>query len=505
MTAIASRIGLIAGVLALAACGGSDSSPIGVNNVSPTGSVGGLILDAATMGPIAGVPVIVIAGGKILPSADGAATDAAGRFAIEGVPAGDLIVQIAPKAGYQQVTIEGALANAAGDFPLANSTLSVGPIALIPLSAADAPFKVQLINPDGSPGASVKAHLRTQAAWVDLSTGSPQGRGFAVAEATSDNAGILRFSGIPDFLKIAGIVGAVSDTVQIILPPLDTNKDGLADFFGKEQSFSVTKLSGAMPTIVLSSAAPNAVQVIASNIAALMGKTGNRVLGSTSGPLFVAFNCAIEPKSVEVTLYDELGKPVASAPDKTASGHLLTVTMKGLLGAAEYNINVRVFCNVSGTLLEGVFGAPIFTPAPAGAKLTATLKRSDAKNPNRVSVGFNEPIGLGSGAGPNLTGQNAVLYFDADLNGSGIKGDFPGERGATSTNIQLSIDEAQPPGKAGLSGLSTRWYFELPQDSMGTPIPGGTAFDLLFTRTANVVQRGDGAAVPDLVNLSVPN
>ncbi len=499
---------MLALALALAGCGDSDSgSPIGVNNVSPTGSVGGIVLDASTLKPMQGVPVTVIAGARILPSAENPAqTDAEGRFSIDGIPTGDLIVQISPKANHQPVAIEATLINAAGEFPLANSTLSLGPLALIPLATADSAFKVQLINPDGSPAASVKAHLRTAAAWVDLATGLPTGRGTAVAEAQSDNTGLIRFTGMPDFLKIASLVGSggVSDSVRVVLPPLDTNKDGVADFFGKEVTFSVTKQGAAVPQVILTSATPGALTIVASNIAGLMGKDGNWVLGSVSGPLFIAFNWPIDQKLTELSLFDEQGKAVPSAPTKTVTGNLMTINFQGLVGGSEYNLNLRTFALVEGTLLEGSFGSPLFTPTAAGAKVTATLKRGGAANPNRVFVTFSEPIGTGN-AGQSLAGANAVLYFDADLNGGGTKGDAPGERGAETSNITLTIDEADPPGTCARSGLSKYWYYDLPLDPSNNPLAAGTAFDLLFTRTNVVVRRADGSSVPDLLNLSVPN
>jgi hypothetical protein len=494
---------------ALFACGDSgDEAPIGVNNVSPMGSVGGIVLDASTLKPLQGVPVTVVSGAKLFPSAESPAlTDVEGRFSIENVPAGDLIVQIAPKANHQPATIESGISNAAGEFPLANATLSIGPIALIPLATADSAFKVQLINPDGSPAASVKAHLRTGVAWVDMTSGTPQGRGVAVAEAQSDNGGLLRFSGMPDFVKIASLVGtgAIADTVRVVLPPLDLNKDGVADFFGKETAFQVTKQTGAIPQIVLTSAAPGVLHIVASNIARFTGGQGNRVLGSVSGPLFLAFNWPIDPKLTELALFDELGKPVPSAPTKAVSGNLMTVNFQGLVGGNEYNLNIRTFANVEGTLLEGNFGSPFFTPTAAGAKVTATLKRGGTANPNRVLVTFSEPIGIGGLSMDNLDGLNAVLYFDADLNGSTTKGDAPGERGANSTNIAMVIDEVDPPGTCARSALSKYWHFEIPLDSTSVPLPGGTAFDMVFSRTAEVVRRADGSSVPDLLNLSVPN
>jgi len=486
---------------------GSEEGPIGINNVTPGGSVGGIILNAVDMKPMEGVSVSVVAGAKLLP-ANPALTDTTGRFSIEGVPSGDIILQIVPKNTHLPINIEATLPNAAGEYPLGNATLSIGPVALLPVASSDGAFKVQLVAGDGSPAPSVKCMLRTALSWIDLASGSPTGKGVAEVEAASDNSGIVRFAGMPDLMKIAGLAGAgsnVSDVVRVVVPPYDSNKDGAYDFFGKEQAFNVSKVGSAIPTILLTSAAPGALQITASNIAALMGKTGNRVLPSTSGALFVAFNWPIDQARTEITIFDEQGKAVISAPTKTVSGALLTVNFTGLAAGSEYNIGIRTFATVEGTQVDGTFGAPVFTPVPSGAKVQVALKRETKPTSSRITVTFSEPIGLATPANPHLVGGNAVLYFDFDINGSGTKGDAPGERGASSSGYGLFMDEAQPPGPAGKSGLGKYWYLDLPNDNMGNPVPAGTAIDFMFSRSSQIVQRADGTSVADIVGVAVPN
>jgi hypothetical protein len=481
-------------------CGSGDDSPIGVNNVSPHGSVGGLIVDATTQKTMQGVTVSIIAGGKIYPDKP-VETDGSGYFAINDVPSGELLLRVVPKAGYQAVTIEATLPNSAGEFPLANATLSLGPIGLVPTVAADSGFKVLLIKPDGTPpNPPISAFLRTQIAWIDFNTGTPAARGITVSEAKSDNNGLVRFGDMPDFSRLVGLIGAggVTDAVRVSVPPVDANKDGVAEFLGKEQSFSATKLAGSIPTIVLSTAA-GPLNVVASNIAGFMGKAGNRVLPGASGPLYLVFNWPIVDKLTDLGLYDEQGKPVASAPTKSISGNVMTINFQGLNTAAEYNLNIRTFGDVEGTLIEGQVASPIFTPV--GAKVQATLKR-DAKNTNRILVTFSEPIGTGV-AGQALSG---VLFFDFDINGGGTKGDAPGERNSISSTYNLAIEEVDPPGQVSRSGLSTVFSFDLPMDSANNPIPAGTYVDFLFSRTAGTVaERPDGTLVPDLPNQTIPN
>ncbi len=74
-----------------------------------------------------------------------------------------------------------------------------------------------------------------------------------------------------------------------------------------------------------------------------------------------------------------------------------------------------------------------------------------------------------------------MLWFVADLNGSGAVGDYPGERGNPSCNggIPFYAEEPDPPGPVGLSGFTTRWHFPIPQVSTG-PLGPGTGFDIAF-------------------------
>jgi hypothetical protein len=480
-------------------CGGSSDSPIGVNNVSPHGSLGGLVVDAVTQKAMQGVALSVIAGGRTYPDKP-VETDATGYFAISDVPSGDLIVRVVPKGGYQAVTIEANLPNAAGEFPLANATLSLGPIGLVPTVAADAGFKVLLIKPDGTPpNPPINAYLRSQVAWVDFSSGSASARGVVVSEAKSDNSGIVRFGDMPDFGRLSGLIGAggVTDAVRVSVPPVDANRDGIAEFLGKEQAFNVTKLAGSIPTIVLATAA-GPLSVVACNIAGFMGKTGNRVLPGASGPLYLVFNWPVVDKMTDLSMYDEQGRPVASVPTKAVSGNVMTINFQGLNLAAEYNLNVRTFGDVEGTLVEGQFASPVFTPV--GAKVSATLKR-DPKSANRILVTFSEPIGAGVAGQP----MSAVLFFDVDLNGGGAKGDAPGERGALTSPYGLASEEIDPPGSVGRSGLSTVWSFDLPMDASNNPVPSGTYVDILFSRAGSVTERADATLVPDLPNQTIPN
>ena len=174
----------------LISCGDeATNEPLGVSNVSPEGSVGGIIVDAVTLSGVKNVSVSVMAGGKVYAAA--AKTDATGQFSVVKVPAGAIIVLITPAAEskYMPVTIATNLANAAGEFPLANSTLSVGPVGLVPKASATEAFRVQILTADGAPAQQITATLTSQVRWVDYTKGNAAAKGSTMVEGKTGGSG----------------------------------------------------------------------------------------------------------------------------------------------------------------------------------------------------------------------------------------------------------------------------------------------------------------------------
>ncbi len=495
----------------LISCGDeATNEPLGVSNVSPEGSVGGIIVDAVTLSGVKNVSVSVMAGGKVYAAA--AKTDATGQFSVVKVPAGAIIVLITPAAEskYMPVTIATNLANAAGEFPLANSTLSVGPVGLVPKASATEAFRVQILTADGAPAQQITATLTSQVCWVDYTKGNAAAKGSTMVEGKTGGSGVVKFTGMPNFNTLLGLVGSgITDLVRVKIPPQDKNNDGVFEFLGKETVYNVTQLHNHVPTIILNnSKAPSSLKIEASSIAALAGKSGPRQLNALSGPIYAAFNWPLNSTLTKVSLYDEFGTRPPSLPIATVSGNLLKIDLKGLKAGSEYNITIDAYATVGQKLLSSSFGAPFFTPpTSATAKVTATLARKSAvtthPNYNTVVVTFSEPIGTGK-AGQSLNGGNSVIFFGYDLDGSGKTGDAPNERGNTSSNRALSIIEKAPPGKAGLSGFSSRWEFVIPNASLGNPLAAGTPVDFIFSRINAKVERPSGAKVQDMTGLAIP-
>jgi hypothetical protein len=483
-------LALVLAVSGVWGCGGSDES-LGVTNVSPEGSVGGVIVDLATGQPLPGVAVTIIAGAKVFP-AEGSSivTDTAGRFLVDKVPAGQIIVEMIPPATHLAARFDANIDDAAGDFPRKNGTLSLGPLALAPIVPDGKEFKIRVVNADGSPASNVAASARTTFGWAWINDGTPQARGIATVNSKSDSVGVIAFKGLPDFAALAALdgQGVISDTVTVSILPIDTNNDGVYDFPGKTQSFSVNTLGGVyVPTIVLAGN-PGSLQILATSIPGLDGKKGNRVVNA-AGPFFVAFNLPIDQTLTTVQLFDEQGNAVADPVTKNVDGSLLSMSFTNLTAGQEYNLVLRAVAVVPGSFIEKTFSTPFFIKPEGTAKVTAALQK-DANN-NKVIVTFSEPVGTG-------TVQNlAVVYFNFDLGATGTTGDEPGELGAETTTIALINREKDPPGPVGKSGLTRNWELTLPNVS-GNPVPSGTTIKLFFSRNNTPVIRANGEIVPDI-------
>lgn len=477
-------------------CGSSDDN-LGITNVAPEGSVGGVVLDLATGQPMAGVNVTLVAGGKAFPSGEGSSaitTDANGRFFIDKVPAGQLIVDLAPPATHLPARFTATIDDAAGDFPRSNGIVSVGPVALVPVVAEAKAFRIRVIHPDGSPAANVEAVARASFSWAMMdANGRPSARGLTTVGAKSDSVGVVIFKGLPDFGKLAALrQNGFSDALSVTIPAVDTNNDGAYDFPGTTRQFSVNALGTTyVPSIVLGTN-PGSLKIVATTIPGLGGKKGNRVVNAGS-PIFVNFNMPIDQNLVDVALFDEEGIPVTNSITKSVDGTLLTLNFSKLTAGQEYNLNLHIVAMVSGFFVDGTFATPFFVAPDPKATVTAQLQM-DATNPQKVYVTFSEPIGTGV-AGQSL----AVLFYNFDLGATGATGDEPGELGASTTNLQLINREKDPPGAVGRSGFTRDWELSLPLIS-GNPVPPNTVIKMVFSHSGSVVTRANGQVVPTITS-----
>src|SRR5262245_43074398 len=120
------RISLVAGtcLAVTAACsGGTTQSSVNVGTTEVKGSVGGVILDATPgLAPLAGVAVTVVSGAVV----ETATTDDKGIFSVTGIPSGSVVIRLA-SMGHFDVLLTRTLDGSAGNFPLSNPALTIGP------------------------------------------------------------------------------------------------------------------------------------------------------------------------------------------------------------------------------------------------------------------------------------------------------------------------------------------------------------------------------------------
>lgn len=486
--------GAFALLLGLAGCGDS----LDVNNTSPKGSVGGIVVDATTRAPLPGVEVTVVAGGRVY-GPETSADD--GSFSVGGVPAGNVIVTLTGDGTYQDTWITGELTNAAGQFPTGNATFTMGPIGLIPLNN---PVKFRVLDWDGSPVSDYEIAVE-YIQHVDYSSGAGVGLGKAVASGTTDTSGYVTFN-LPNYQLMGS---GVNGTVVALLPPRDGDGDGIYEYTGGDRTFDLRNLNDPSPDIILDANYTTTLQVMTSNVRSLQsspppGSDSPSVL-MPNGAVHVKFNLPIE-NDVTVTVSDEFGTPVSQTPNVSVSGDNLTINFNSnaLPAGEEYNVTVHAIANVGGRTLTGDFYGPFFTPG-TNPTVSAVITFHDPANEN-VTVEFSEPVGYPTAGTIMLSSPNCVLFFNANLGGDATIGDYANERNATSCSVALVSDEPTPTGLAKRSGYTKYWRFTAPLSAAGTPL-SNTLVDFLFGRVpseSRVIEDASGQPVGDIADVIMP-
>jgi hypothetical protein len=471
------------------ACGGDELT---VGGADATGHVGGILVDGATRAPLAGVAMSLVAGGRVPPAT---ATAPDGSFGFTGVPAGDVLVLVeapAEPVAYARAWIRGTLPAATGEYPAGNSTLTLGPIGLVPLTGV---FAFRVLDPNGKPVADYTVGVQAQVEYVDFAGGVPDAHGEILYEATTDAQGYVTLAALPDYV---GLGPSVPDAVLVFLPPYDGQGDGIYDFGGGDRVFNVRRLGDPTPDVILAPGFDTTLQVRASTIPDLVATSGvdTPALLPTSGTVHVAFNLPIQA-TADVTVVNEFGAGLAAAPTLAIRDDNLAIGFSGLAAGAEYNLAIHAVAAVGDRLVEGDFGGSFFTPA-AGAASIAVATRDPISQIVRLT--FDQPVG---GIASTLSGSaNCVVFFQADLDGAGGIGNAANELGSESCSVVLALDEVDPPGLVGPSGYATTWQLTAPLLSGGGAIPASTPVHLVFSRVADaarIVERPDGQPVADLM------
>jgi len=414
----------------VAGCG----STVSVGNDNPTGTVGGMLQDATTEGPLMGATVTLTTGAVNLM----ATTDANGVFQFTKVPAGSFIVNY-QAMGFIPVTMNRELGGAVGNFPVNNPSTTLGPIQLIP---SDGTFTVRLVSDSGAPVMGVSAQLGTQVRYFDASGGARSPNGSFTVSGTSDANGLVAFQGFPNLSKLLPALSPYGyQGVNITVAPTKVMGQELYDFLGISQTFYFTGLAHDIQTVVL--AGPHTgLALLASNISYLVSSTG--IAGGTAsqspiaaaGPITLTFNQAVDATSIRANFFTDDGKPSPLQVMATANLNVVSLTPSPMPFAAGSRMNLNFHVNSRTQNFSYDRGnVPIFVAQAAPLAVTA---KYDITN-NNVTLTFNEAVGPGSNAYLG-TGFNCITFFENVDFGPNV---YQGEYVADPT--KLSCPSFNPP------------------------------------------------------------
>ncbi|WP_428264300.1 hypothetical protein [Haliangium sp.] len=474
----------LAGALSFAlGCGGDSLS---VDNADALGTVGGVVIDATTRAPLAGVSVDVLAGGVYF---EPVVTEGDGRFSFAEVPAGEFLVSFTGPAGYQAAWARDEIPSSAGEFPTGNAAVTVGPIGLI---QADQNLRVRVLDDRGRPVNGYEIWMRTFAQYLDFTTGRGVSAGETLASATTDPSGYASFVGVPNFFRIGP---EADDTVEFLMPPRDEDSDGVNEYPGGQQSFRLRALTDPAIDIFLEANFDPALTIRTSNLNGLTEVDPPPDILAVNDTIFVLFNAPVDGLP-DVAVTDEDDQAVTPEVVVDADSLSIDFSAQPLAPGQEYNLTIQATSTASGTRRDGEFAATFFTtrsgnPLAAQATLLGT---------GEIEVVFTEPVGIGGGQGATLDGANCVLFFDTDLDGSATVGDAPGELGNTC-NTALSSDELDPAGPVGPSGYTRRWLFTPPTIVGGGALPTATPIIVRFSDLEGgqfEITRPDGSLANDV-------
>jgi hypothetical protein len=478
---------LVAGVMG---CSDDDSTD---NEIVTTGTVGGMIVDAASREGLVDVSVTLMAGGIVF---DPVTTGPTGLFSFENVPKGEVLVTIdpPPESSYGETWIH-------KEFTNEHNTVTIGPIGLV---AGDDSFSVRVLNLFGEPVGNYSIVLEHFVEYIDFNSENSTPMGSVLLDATTSVDGNATFTHVPNFFTLSG---EISDTVIVYLPTLDIDGDGIFEFPGGERIFSLRNLQDPVIEIILDGNYETELNVLNSTIGNMTGVISTNPLPaliSTSDTIYVSFNLPIQ-ETVEVVISDEFGNPVSQTPILTVNGNNLSIDFSNdaLHEGNEYNILIHAVSSIGKQLVTGDFYAPFFTPGSSDEVTITNITRSPIA-PYRVDIEFSEPIGSGNSGGTTLSGENCVMFFDdnlADQVSPNTVGDVAGELGNPSCNssgLNFIMNEPNPTGLGVKSGYSKHWTFNAPVD-FTTTLPV-TNLHLIFSKitTSNyVIKRSDGTRVVD--------
>ncbi|RKH37587.1 carboxypeptidase-like regulatory domain-containing protein [Corallococcus sicarius] len=430
------------------------------NNVSvvvpstPKGTVSGQVLGTNLM-PLADVTVSMTIGSQTSPKT--ATTDAAGNFVMTDVPAAAQVLLTFSKTGYATLRATSTVPAEAGTVPINNGNASFGPITLAQLNSS---LRFHVVTPDGRPAAGAKGTLEVDKAGSIILGNYETGTSVVskvYVEATADEQGVLTFTGVPSGAELARLNGSYNLWVS----PLDANGDGAPETGGFVTSYSGSSIVSTSVTRVINlpytRPQGGALFIESSNVSSLKAPVSTDPLNNMvrpGEPVYVYFNQPVQPGSMLVRLTDEYAKeslPVTATVNNGGYSATISPGAGVVQEGKEYNLFVRAVSAEGGTNLTQTgffFGGSQATPK---AVTIAELRYQEKDLPpaatatqlnagETVYVSFSAPL-------KNLSGYDVQVFFDADIDGNGRKGEYSvGEVGNYSgQGFPLFINEPTGP------------------------------------------------------------
>jgi hypothetical protein len=521
----------------------SDGGGGGVGN--PQGTVAGIVLEAGSEAPLAGVTVKIVTGA----STQQATTDASGVYRVGHVPSGPFVAQL-DAADHVPVFLTGNLMGAVGMTPVSDPQITLAPIGML---ASTGKFRLRLIDDRGSPAPKIAISARTRIRWVDYSmAGGPVAQGSYAVTGTSGDDGIVELDGLPDYSSLYGIGYApypynstLLDYLSVDVPPVQVMGSDAYSFLGGTFGFYVNHLSNSsgypyppgtdVPTVVL--AGPlTSLQVIDSNIEYLRGITGGAaqapyyaISGSVVPPtgevITIAFNEAVDKNGLRAQLTRADGSISPIQPTVKIDTNLLTLETTDPLDAGQrYNLvlyvtaaldpsrnpypNYPYYYPYPNRIIRAT--APFFVAPTPGSSPSVPQDQvhvnTDMSGKRTLDFYFSEAVGVGAAS---TEGLSCIAFYENDFDGD-PGSVFQGEWVSDPTRLVCPANPAPVwdvtrilPLEVGLiTGFTSHWQIKLdgnPNDACkkGTSCsypPSGTKVHLVFTKTdANhTVHRADG-------------
>ncbi|MFH1807710.1 MAG: hypothetical protein ABIJ09_03115 [Pseudomonadota bacterium] len=458
---------------------------------NPTGTVTGMVLDAATGVPLPegrSFTVRLVAGGY------GGSTlgqqqvisDGSGQFRFTEVPAGVGITVVISGDGYATAYATVQLNAEVGNFPSANAHVAVPPIELIELSGH---VDVMVLAPDGRAVAGADVFIDTDFAY--FLGGTAVGRVHAAAQTDADGRAAL--TGLPNAAVLAYRIPNRSFIVTV--PPPDIDGDDLPDYTGAISSFTVATAAVEVAPLTVVVGFPTGdlpLRVVASNLADLVNPAASSpkpvptpsVLPKT-GNVTIAFNQPVEVDSFLFRLVGETGGNFIgpTSYDESAFNayrNVVTIPLPGSLQAGqEYNAYIEARPAQLGS--GGAYrGGVAFFIEPTTESVVVSLVRHEERTYNNIIEGgdyiwflLDVPVGARKDDGTAATAADLlpvriqVSGIDVQTGNATSSGtaDHPMEFGYTGEELPPRADlvEVVPQGAAYVaSGYTTQLRLTLP-------------------------------------------